>query len=668
MPKSANPSYRRLSDVIPADFKGLQANFCRNPACRNFGVPPRRLNPDAENPRSDKIGAYYLASNGEQTLMACSICKRLATPLSNEALAQEIHRLRTANGILTPESCPKEKCENHRRPVADFPDQYYAHGRAASGAVRKRCKLCKRTVTLGDHRRPMRVGAINMDIVKDIVNRSALTAIVRKNGIKSFPTLYDRIDYIHEQMVAFEAFKLRALRSPGWKRKYYALATDAQDCQVNWVSREWRIGIQLSTISTADNITGFIFRTDVNFDPTTGDIVKHFQAMLARREFDVPEGLGPSHRIVLPSFLRAVAHVLRSEKNYSDLPRAERDRLLAEIDALLPDFDIESAVGSDNPVEGALIKKQYTAIAHFRLIADMLPPDAELHLMSDPEGAFVLAEPVGFVDPLKEQRADLAFITFDKTLTNPKKKALVAAYKRQLQQLIDEIGDSEDAGTVRREYIARYGRRIGNGGIAIPGDWWEVPIATMYEPNKRVGIAYQRPTGLPDELEKRRLDLLDRTSLHAVDSFFNALRQRVSYLHRPGMSRSSVSHYNAFQPYRPDMVQKIVDIARVYFNWVEPRPFRVARKFESMDPMPSASSHERIEPGYKEHQRRTKHEDKSTPAMRMRLAKSPIRLQTILYTDWRTKLAAPGEAKVKPPKRRAVSVTRQFVSESAMHG
>jgi hypothetical protein len=116
------------------------------------------------------------------------------------------------------------------------------------------------------------------------------------------------------------------------------------------------------------------------------------------------------------------------------------------------------------------------------------------------------------------------------------------------------------------------------------------------------------------------------------------------------------------------MVQKIVDIARVYFNWVEPRPFRVARKFESMDPMPSASSHERIEPGYKEHQRRTKHEDKSTPAMRMRLAKSPIRLQTILYTDWRTKLAAPGEAKVKPPKRRAVSVTRQFVSESAMHG
>lgn len=28
------------------------------------------------------------------------------------------------------------------------------------------------------------------------------------------------------------------------------------------------------------------------------------------------------------------------------------------------------------------------------------------------------------------------------------------------------------------------------------------------------------------------------------------------------------------------MVQKVIDIARVYFNWVEPRPFRLAETFE----------------------------------------------------------------------------------------
>lgn len=58
----------------------------------------------------------------------------------------------------------------------------------------------------------------------------------------------------------------------------------------------------------------------------------------------------------------------------------------------------------------------------------------------------------------------------------------------------------------------------------------------------------------------------------------------MSYFHRAGLSRSSGSFYNAFQPYRSEMVQKIVNIARIYFNWVEPRPFRLARTFNALMP------------------------------------------------------------------------------------
>jgi hypothetical protein len=652
MSDSAEKRNRRLEEVIPAAYNNFQANYCRNPSCVNFGVPPRRLDPAAQTTHPSKLGEYRLLGSVGETALICSACERKAYPLSNEGLALEIHRLRTANGILTPESCPREKCRNHHRSVVDFPDDYYGHGTSGSGAVRKRCKLCKSTLTIGDHRRRKPFGAVNKDIVLDIVNRGALNAIMRKLDIHP-ETLYGRIDFIHEQMIAFESFKLRALRAPGWKRYHYALATDAQDCMVNWVSRERRIAIQLSTITTAENITGFIFRTDVNFDPTTGDIVKQFISMLERKEFDIPEGLGPSHRFVLPSFLRAVAHVLKSEENYADLSKDRRDELLEEIEQLLPDFDADQAPGSDNPVSGALIKKQYTAIAHFRLIAEMLPIDADLHLMSDPEGSFVLAEPIGFAQALKQQRADLTFITFDKQLSNPKKKALVAEYKRKVQKLIDELGDSKDAGTVRREFIARHGARMGKNAFGVPAEWWEVPIATMYEPNKRVGIAHQRSGTLMDDPEQHRLDLLDRASLHAADSFFNVMRQRVSYLHRPGQSRSTGSHYNSFQPYRPDMLQKIVDIARVYFNWVEPRPFRTGRKFESMDHQPNASGHERMETDPKEAKRRLRREEYSTPAMRMYLARGPIRLETILNTDWRAKLSSSTQRRAPSRKREA---------------
>src|SRR5687768_11561026 len=117
---------------------------------------------------------------------------------------------------------------------------------------------------------------INKDIVLDLVNRASLNGILRKHGIGP-KTLYERIDFIHEQMCAFEAAKLKALRN---RSKFggttFALATDSQDHMVNWLSRDRRIAVQLSCITTADNLSGFVFRSDLNFDPTIGDIVADF--------------------------------------------------------------------------------------------------------------------------------------------------------------------------------------------------------------------------------------------------------------------------------------------------------------------------------------------------------------------------------------------------------
>jgi hypothetical protein len=641
-------SNRKFGDVMPPEFQGMQANFCRDPACQNFAVSPRRLDPEAANPTDDKLGAYRLVGPVGETQMMCSFCGKETAILSNEGLALELHRLRTANGILSAESCPRESCANHHRPVMQFSDHYYDDGRTPSGARRRGCKACGKRFTLGDHKRWKGGEGSNKDIVKDLVNRGALNAIMRKQEM-SPGTLYERIDHIHERMVAFEAFKLRALRSPRWKRKYYALATDAQDCLVNWTSRKRRYPVQLSAISTAESITGFILRTDVNFDPTVGEIVQFFISLLDRYDFDVPEGLGVSHRLMLPTFLRAVADALKSDR--VKLPRQRRDELLEKIAELLPKFDPEEAIPADRSVEGAVIKKQYTAIAHFKLIAEMLPADAQFHLITDPDGAFIIGAPTGYAEPLKDQRADLCFMVFEKEMTNPKKRSLVAKYKRRLEKLSQSLGSSEDVRAVRKEYIARYGNRLPRLSHGTPMDWWEVPIATMFEPNKHVGIFYQRSAGLPDEIEDRRLDLLDRTSLHAVDSYFNVMRQRVSYLHRPGKSRATNEHYNAFQPYQPAMLQKIVDICRIYFNWCEARPFRLNRKFDPLDPQPHDPWHDKLDNAYEEQKRRAKREEYTTPAMRMYLATVPVKLETILNTDWHTKLATSRRHKAKPRKQ-----------------
>src|SRR5262245_140174 len=171
----------------------------------------------------------------------------------------------------------------------------------------------------------------------------------------------------------------------------------------------------------------------------------------------------------------------------------------------------------------------------------------------------------------------------------------------------------------------------------------------MYEPARKVGIFHQRPSNSEGEQNDRLNELLDRSSLHAVDSFFNVMRQRVSFFNRAGLQRSSGSHYNIFQPYRPDMVQKIVDISRVWFNWVEPRDFRISRRFKGKIAKDHSSSTEMFEKLSDENERQEKREAKSTPAMRMFWAKRPIPLEEILYIDWRSQLF-PVE-KAKRPRR-----------------
>ena len=99
-----------------------------------------------------------------------------------------------------------------------------------------------------------------------------------------------------------------------------------------------------------------------------------------------------------------------------------------------------------------------------------------------------------------------------------------------------------------------------------------------------------------------------------------------------------------------------MDISRIYFNWCEPRPFRVGRKFAPTDTQPHDAWHDKLDNLYEEQQRRNKREEYTTPAMQMYLAKGPVALETILNTDWHAKLATSQRYKIrakKPSRTRA---------------
>src|SRR3989304_1612219 len=80
----------------------------------------------------------------------------------------------------------------------------------------------------------------------------------------SWKVLYHRIDFIHQQCLAFAADRERKLATLSIRRLY--LAVDKQDHLVNWTERKDKRNVVLSAIASADNATGYVFGIHPNFD------------------------------------------------------------------------------------------------------------------------------------------------------------------------------------------------------------------------------------------------------------------------------------------------------------------------------------------------------------------------------------------------------------------
>lgn len=80
------------------------------------------------------------------------------------------------------------------------------------------------------------------------------------------PTLYDKIDFIHRQCLAFVASReAKLLEGLAIKRLY--IAVDRQDYMVNWTKAGDKRNVVMHAVGSADNETGYVFGLHLNFDP-----------------------------------------------------------------------------------------------------------------------------------------------------------------------------------------------------------------------------------------------------------------------------------------------------------------------------------------------------------------------------------------------------------------
>ncbi|WP_404382405.1 hypothetical protein [Caenispirillum salinarum] len=565
-------------------------------------------------------------------------------------------------------ACTKRWCENFGARVSEFPDLYNGFGHASGKSRRERCqcRACGTTFSRGVVKTYQQKKYVNPFILAEVVNGSSVQAITRKKPGITPRLFYDRLKFIHRRMLAFEAHRIEALKT--LRTRHFSIATDFQDYIVNWPTKDDRRTTQLTAIGSADNLSGFVFALDLAYDPSI-EPWDRFKADLEAGDLNKHPAHWRINRFRLPEFLTTAeaAHQAAIDAEYEKAEKEERKaekrrkkagdggdassgsispeghrktaersekarvailklmsesaatmRALEAVRQIIDTMNLQrfNAAEFGPPTKGALVDKTYTAFGHYAYLDRILPDKAFLMLFIDDDGSSRAAALTMLAQRFKARRASLSVVKIAKEMTNDQRTAASAMSGKAYKAFRDKLGLSKSAMS-RRLFVYMNATEFKVKNNTFP--FYQLPVSTKYEPLKSVGIVHMpdfsdEDYGL-DKNDEMFVEILDRPSLHGIDSFFSLLRERAMYAGRGVSAPGRTSQWYRHHAYNPAYMHMVLDIMRVYYNWVEPRPRAGAKYyfFESDG-------------------------EKRTPAQRLGIAKAPVRVETILGSDWEAKL------------------------------
>lgn len=622
-PKRAKPTL-----LVPDSVDGIQVNFCKNPACPNFGIPAEGKRTHGKGPRRPatrgpaRPARYKTSGGSDSPFIQCQSCGKCPPIKSNQGIKDELDRI---SAYLDPAPsellyCHTAGCDNNRDMVPVSKEDYRQFGKTASGSLRWQCKLCGKTVSqprksTHGQRKPHR----NVSIFLDLVNKTPLKAIARKNRI-SMNTVYDKIEFIYRQCVAFAAHREREL--PAYRRKRMEISVDRQEHVVNWFQTTNKKNIRFYAIASVDNRSGYVFGSHINYEPS-----------LKLKDIEAEMHSTKDHWLPAP-FRRYARLWLRSDYHGSVInstprtPKAKKAEMRLNVDEMIESIykkaaareDVEAYDQLDTtcrlPEWGMLVHAEYTLYAHFLFLRKLLGGVEYIRFYLDQDSGIRAACLGAFADRVLAKSCDAFFVNVGKELSQAEKLAKVKAW----EWARDEFAHTN---TGYLEAADRYIRRAivleRMKDLTPRGKWHDLwldhPYATMSEPEKRVCYLTNTKTCGFDYNDDEMAMMYDRASMHYVDSYFMQSRRLVSMLERPMTSSSLFGQkWFGYSAYRPEMVVKLVEIFRVYHNYVI---------------QTEGTKRRRLKKGEKKRKKGTV--VKKSPAQRLGLAKGRVTEEDILY-------------------------------------
>jgi hypothetical protein len=406
------------------------------------------------------------------------------------------------------------------------------------------------------------------------------------------PTLYRKIDYLHRQALAFAGHRERELSDLAIPRLY--IACDRQEFPLNWTDTHDKRNVILKAIASVDMGSGYVFGMHTNFDSSLDSVTVAEEAVAA----------GDSVK-AMP--FRRHARVWLEEDHARLAKQRKRKRGTIEEGDLLRDVAERyvEALGRDEieatddpephvklPPKGMQIHEEYTLYGHFFFLRELLGNVGKVRFYLDQDSGMRAACFAAYREEILAGRCDAFYVRINKDLTIHQKQRLVQQAQQELREMDQKYPYDLSTNSLRLMKILDEMQSLATIG-RWNDRWLSYPFPDMSEPEKAVCFLTDR--GDYDDGHLARLYL--KASLHAVDSYFNQVRTRLSPLQRATYSASSAGRvWYGNQPYDPGIVQKLLDLLRIFHNYC-----LKSKK------------------------------DKKTPAMRLGLAKAVIDLDEVIY-------------------------------------
>lgn len=314
---------------LPPAADGLQLNFCKTLACRNFGLSDEK---------------YYLLQHTDPSRpgLVCRECGAFPPLLNNQGVIEELNRLKKQDaGNLA--ACSTEGCEAYGKPVLTHREHYHAFGYSGE-RQRYRCKHCQATfVDKWSNANPKL--DIQQRLLGLLFTGHPVREICRKLHINP-KTFYDHL----EQIAARCRNKLASVDARFMQMsKQQSLASSLTTLQP-------RSGNGVMWLTTGDAEHGYVLLQNINYSadedkPTdSNDIFVNGSRLVPDNFVPVPES---------------------DEQEYPDL----LSRVNAKYQEVLSRSNVEDLytrpVNIDYPSKGCLIRPQYAAYAHYLRLQEL---------------------------------------------------------------------------------------------------------------------------------------------------------------------------------------------------------------------------------------------------------------------------------------------------------